>query len=184
MPSAPPPPTLYDVSRLPHDPGERQPITSYHANSGGPTGGPGGPWHTLSQAHQGPHPYSRKSKASRKSKVVCLFQLLLSDPSGFSCHNGTAFRLPICSGVAPWRLEIGELAAGTAWLSTRPPRRQTAVAGLLEPGDATPPTAPRRHRDRRWSVGRPGFLASCRVGELLPAASGDWYFGTSCCLLV
>jgi hypothetical protein len=32
MPSAPSPPTLYDVSRLPHDPGERQPITSYHAN--------------------------------------------------------------------------------------------------------------------------------------------------------
>jgi hypothetical protein len=32
MPSAPPPPTLYDVSRLPHDPGERQHIASYHAN--------------------------------------------------------------------------------------------------------------------------------------------------------
>jgi hypothetical protein len=32
MPSAPPPPTLYDVSCLPHDPGERQPIASYHAN--------------------------------------------------------------------------------------------------------------------------------------------------------
>jgi hypothetical protein len=32
MPSAPPSPTLYDVSRLPHDPGERQPIASYHAN--------------------------------------------------------------------------------------------------------------------------------------------------------
>jgi hypothetical protein len=32
MPSAPPPPPLYDVSRLPHDPGERQPIASYHAN--------------------------------------------------------------------------------------------------------------------------------------------------------
>jgi hypothetical protein len=28
MPSAPSPPTLYDVSRLPHDPGERQPIAS------------------------------------------------------------------------------------------------------------------------------------------------------------
>jgi hypothetical protein len=32
MSSALPPPTLYDVSRLPHDPGERQPIASYHAN--------------------------------------------------------------------------------------------------------------------------------------------------------
>jgi hypothetical protein len=32
MPSAPPPPTLNDVSRLPHDPGKRQPIASYHAN--------------------------------------------------------------------------------------------------------------------------------------------------------
>ncbi|PWZ31709.1 hypothetical protein Zm00014a_021970 [Zea mays] len=32
MPSAPPPPTLYDVSHLPHDPGERQPIASYLAN--------------------------------------------------------------------------------------------------------------------------------------------------------
>jgi hypothetical protein len=32
MPSAPPPPTLYDVSRLSHDPGERQPIASYLAN--------------------------------------------------------------------------------------------------------------------------------------------------------
>jgi hypothetical protein len=32
MSSAPPPPTLYDVSRLSHDPGERQPIASYHAN--------------------------------------------------------------------------------------------------------------------------------------------------------
>jgi hypothetical protein len=32
MPSASPPPTIYDVSRLPHDPGERQPIASYHAN--------------------------------------------------------------------------------------------------------------------------------------------------------
>jgi hypothetical protein len=32
MPSAPPPPTLYDVSHLPHDPGKRQPIASYHAN--------------------------------------------------------------------------------------------------------------------------------------------------------
>jgi hypothetical protein len=32
MPSASPPPTLYDVSCLPHDPGERQPIASYHAN--------------------------------------------------------------------------------------------------------------------------------------------------------
>jgi hypothetical protein len=32
MPYAPPPPTLYDVSRLPHHPGERQPIASYHAN--------------------------------------------------------------------------------------------------------------------------------------------------------
>jgi hypothetical protein len=33
MPSAPPLPTLYDVSRLPHDPCERQPIASYHANN-------------------------------------------------------------------------------------------------------------------------------------------------------
>jgi hypothetical protein len=32
MPSTLPLPTLYDVSRLPHDPGERQPIASYHAN--------------------------------------------------------------------------------------------------------------------------------------------------------
>jgi hypothetical protein len=32
MPSALPPPTLYDVSRLPHDPSERQHIASYHAN--------------------------------------------------------------------------------------------------------------------------------------------------------
>jgi hypothetical protein len=32
MPSASPPPTIYDVSRLPHDLGERQPIASYHAN--------------------------------------------------------------------------------------------------------------------------------------------------------
>jgi hypothetical protein len=32
MPSAPAPPTLYDISHLPHDPSERQPIASYHAN--------------------------------------------------------------------------------------------------------------------------------------------------------
>jgi hypothetical protein len=32
MPFSPPPPTFYDVSRLPHDPGERQHIASYHAN--------------------------------------------------------------------------------------------------------------------------------------------------------
>ena len=32
MSSTLPPPTIYDVSRLPHDPGERQPIASYHAN--------------------------------------------------------------------------------------------------------------------------------------------------------
>jgi hypothetical protein len=32
MLSAPPPPTLYDVGRLPHDPSERQPIASYHTN--------------------------------------------------------------------------------------------------------------------------------------------------------
>jgi hypothetical protein len=33
MPSAPPPPPpVYDVNRLPHDTGEREPIASYHAN--------------------------------------------------------------------------------------------------------------------------------------------------------
>jgi hypothetical protein len=39
MPSSPPPPTsqssappVYDINRLPHDPGERQPISSYHVN--------------------------------------------------------------------------------------------------------------------------------------------------------
>jgi hypothetical protein len=32
MPFAPPPSRLYDVSRLQHDPGERQPIASYNAN--------------------------------------------------------------------------------------------------------------------------------------------------------
>jgi hypothetical protein len=28
--------------------------------SGGPTGGLGGPWHTLSHAHQGPHPFGHR----------------------------------------------------------------------------------------------------------------------------
>jgi hypothetical protein len=32
LPFARPPPTLYDVSHLPHDLGEIQPIASYHAN--------------------------------------------------------------------------------------------------------------------------------------------------------
>jgi hypothetical protein len=32
IPSASLPLTIYDVNRLPHDPGERQPIASYHAN--------------------------------------------------------------------------------------------------------------------------------------------------------
>jgi hypothetical protein len=38
MPSSPPPPSqssapsVYDINRLPHDPGERQPISSYHVN--------------------------------------------------------------------------------------------------------------------------------------------------------
>jgi hypothetical protein len=32
MPSALPPPIVYDVSHLPHDPSEIQPIASYHSN--------------------------------------------------------------------------------------------------------------------------------------------------------
>jgi hypothetical protein len=42
MPSSPPPaasqssaPPVYDINRLPHDPGERQPISSYHVNDHG-----------------------------------------------------------------------------------------------------------------------------------------------------
>jgi hypothetical protein len=77
-------------------------------------GGPGGPWHTLSQAHRGPHPdiRHRQGTGHRPFQLLRLIVLVAGE------SKQTSIRLFLFLAACAWRLFLagggGESATGLA----------------------------------------------------------------------